>query len=33
VAVRRWEAGHFEAQYIKAQGQWKMASLRYLPSV
>jgi hypothetical protein len=28
---RRWEAGRFEAQYLKIQGQWKMASLRYSP--
>ena len=26
----RWEAGRFEAQYVKVRGQWKMASLRYL---
>ncbi len=32
VADRRWESGRFEGRYIKAQGQWKMASLRYLPS-
>jgi ketosteroid isomerase-like protein len=29
VAERRWEAGHFEARYVKTDGQWKMAALRY----
>ena len=32
VADRRWEAGRFSAQYEKVRGQWKIASLRYLPS-
>jgi hypothetical protein len=29
VADRRWESGRFEAKYVKAEGQWKVASLRY----
>jgi hypothetical protein len=29
VAERHWEAGHFEARYVKTDGQWKMAALRY----
>jgi hypothetical protein len=29
VADRRWETGRFDAQYVKVQGLWKMASLRY----
>lgn len=29
VADRRWESGRFDARYVKVQGQWKMASLRY----
>ena len=32
VSDRRWEAGRFEAKYVKTQGQWKMASLSYLAS-
>ena len=32
VADRRWEAGRFEAKYVKAVGQWKVASLRYFSS-
>lgn len=32
VADRRWEAGRFEAKYVKASGQWKVASLTYLSS-
>jgi hypothetical protein len=37
VADRRWEAGRFEASYVKAQGewplgQWKIASLSYRSS-
>jgi hypothetical protein len=32
VADRRWEAGRFEAKYVKTTGQWKMASLEYLAS-
>jgi hypothetical protein len=32
VADRRWEAGRFEAKYVKTRGQWKMASLSYLAS-
>jgi SnoaL-like domain len=26
---RRWESGRFDAQYVKVQGLWKVASLRY----
>jgi hypothetical protein len=29
VAEHRWEAGRFEATFVKAEGQWKVASLRY----
>jgi hypothetical protein len=29
VQDRRWEAGRFEATYVKTRGQWKMASLSY----
>jgi hypothetical protein len=29
VADRRWEAGQFEAKYVKSRGQWKIASLSY----
>ncbi len=29
VADRRWESGRFDVQYVKVQGSWKMASLRY----
>jgi hypothetical protein len=29
VAERHWEAGRFEAQYVKSDGQWKMAALRF----
>jgi hypothetical protein len=29
VADHRWEAGRFEAEFVKAEGQWKVASLRY----
>jgi hypothetical protein len=32
VVDRRWEAGRFDAQYEKIRGQWKIASMRYLPS-
>jgi SnoaL-like domain len=32
VAYRRWEAGRFDAQYVKIRGEWKIASLRYAPS-
>lgn len=32
VADRRWEAGRFEAKYLKTRGQWKIASLTYLAS-
>jgi len=28
-ADRRWEAGRFEAKFVKSDGQWKVASLRY----
>jgi hypothetical protein len=31
VASRRWEAGRFEARYVKTQHQWKVASLLYSP--
>ena len=30
VADRRWEAGRFEAKYVKTGGRWKMASLSYV---
>jgi len=30
VADRRWEAGRFEAKYVKSAGQWRMATLSYL---
>jgi hypothetical protein len=29
MADRRWESGRFDARYVKVQGLWKMASLRY----
>jgi hypothetical protein len=29
VADRRWEAGRLETTYVKAAGQWKLASLDY----
>lgn len=29
VADRRWEAGRFDAKYVRTQGQWKLASLAY----
>jgi len=29
VADRRWETGRLEATYVKAAGQWKLASLDY----
>jgi hypothetical protein len=32
VADRRWEAGRFEAKYVKAEGQWKMSALSYFAS-
>jgi hypothetical protein len=32
VAERRWEAGRFEAKYVKTRSEWKMASLSYLAS-
>ena len=32
VTDRCWEAGRFDAQYVKVRGQWKIASMRYLPS-
>ena len=32
VARLHWESGRFEAQYVKVQGHWKMASLRYSAS-
>jgi hypothetical protein len=31
VADRRWETGRFQAQYVKAGGEWKIASLTYQP--
>lgn len=30
MATRRWESGRFEAEYVKARGQWKMTSLTYI---
>jgi hypothetical protein len=30
VADRRWEAGRFDAKYVKTSGQWKVASLRFV---
>jgi hypothetical protein len=32
VASRRWEVGRFDARYVKAEGQWKIASLRWSAS-
>jgi hypothetical protein len=32
MASSRWEAGRFEAKYVKTQGHWKMATLNYLAS-
>jgi hypothetical protein len=32
VADRRWEAGRFEAKYVKTRGEWEIASLSYLAS-
>ena len=32
MAVQRWESGCIEARYVKARGEWKMASLRCLAS-
>ncbi len=32
VADRRWEAGRFEAKYVKAAGEWKIAALSYSAS-
>jgi hypothetical protein len=32
MAERRWESGRFDARYVKVQGLWKMASLRYSPT-
>jgi len=32
VVDRRWQTGRFEAQYVKRQGEWKMASLSWLAS-
>jgi hypothetical protein len=32
MADRRWESGRFEVQYVKVQGLWKMAALRYVPT-
>ncbi len=32
MADRRWESGRFDGRYVKVQGQWKMASLRYTRS-
>ena len=29
VAERHWEAGRFEARYVKSSGLWKMAALRF----
>jgi hypothetical protein len=29
VAERHWQAGRFEARYVKTAGQWKIAALRY----
>jgi ketosteroid isomerase-like protein len=29
VAERHWEAGRFEARYVKRDGQWKTAALRF----
>jgi hypothetical protein len=30
VADQRWESGRIDATYVKAQGQWKVASLRFM---
>ncbi|HTB65863.1 MAG TPA: nuclear transport factor 2 family protein [Steroidobacteraceae bacterium] len=32
VAERHWEAGRFEARYVKTDGQWKMTALRFTSS-
>jgi SnoaL-like domain len=32
VAERHWEAGRFRARYVKTNGQWKMAALRFTSS-
>jgi hypothetical protein len=32
VADRRWEAGRFEARYVRARGRWKIAALGYVAS-
>jgi hypothetical protein len=29
VAERRWEAGRFDARYVRIEGRWKLAALRY----
>jgi hypothetical protein len=29
MAERHWKAGRFEARYVKTEGQWKMAALRF----
>jgi hypothetical protein len=29
MASRRWERGRFETSYVKARGQWQMASVSY----
>ncbi len=32
MAERHWEAGRFEARYVKTKGQWKMAAMRFTSS-
>jgi hypothetical protein len=32
VADRRWETGRLEAEYVKTAGEWKIASLTYVPA-
>ncbi|HEU4624284.1 MAG TPA: nuclear transport factor 2 family protein [Steroidobacteraceae bacterium] len=32
VADRRWETGRLEAEYVKTGGEWKIASLTYVPA-
>ncbi|MEP7313552.1 MAG: nuclear transport factor 2 family protein, partial [Pseudomonadota bacterium] len=32
MAERRWESGRLETTYVKTPGQWKLASLTYVPA-
>jgi hypothetical protein len=29
MAERHWEAGRFEARYVKSAGQWQITALRF----